>query len=55
MISTGKATEGQGRWRFCVVAAILALLGFALVARAVEIQFVERDFLEGQGQARHVR
>nr|WP_301288322.1 penicillin-binding transpeptidase domain-containing protein [Natronospira proteinivora] len=33
----------------------LALVVFALVARAVELQVVDRDFLQDQGQARHLR
>jgi len=44
-----------GSWRQWVVLAALGLLLFALVARAVELQVVDRDFLQDQGQARHLR
>ena len=45
----------EGRWRRGLVLAAFALVAFALVARAVEIQVLDRDFLQTQGQARHLR
>lgn len=45
----------EGRWRRGLVLTAFALVSFALVARAVELQVLDRDFLQGQGQARHLR
>ncbi|MDQ2069512.1 peptidoglycan D,D-transpeptidase FtsI family protein [Natronospira bacteriovora] len=50
-----KREQQEGRWRRGVVMTALALLLFALVGRAVELQVVDRDFLQSQGQARHLR
>jgi len=50
-----KRERQDGRWRRGVVLTALALLVFALVGRAVELQVVDRDFLQTQGQARHLR
>ncbi|WP_435104682.1 peptidoglycan D,D-transpeptidase FtsI family protein [Arhodomonas sp. AD133] len=49
------AETSAPRWRRLFVLGAFAVLAFTLAARAVEIQLVERDFLEGQGQARHLR
>ncbi len=45
----------EGRWRRGVVLAAFALVGLALLARAVELQILDRDFLQTQGQQRHLR
>ena len=46
---------GQYAWRHWVVACALALCGAALVARAVYLQVIDQEFLERQGDARHLR
>ena len=48
-----KATVFVLRWRFMVFFFILGLGG--LFARAVYLQLFERDFLEEEGKARHLR
>jgi cell division protein FtsI (penicillin-binding protein 3) len=46
---------GQRAWRHWVVVTALALCGVALIARAVYLQVIDQDFLERQGDARHLR
>ena len=46
---------GQRAWRHWVVVCALALCGAALVARAVYLQVIDQEFLERQGDARHLR
>ena len=43
------------RGRYGLVAAACAACALVLVARAVDLQVVRRDFLRGQGDVRHVR
>ena len=43
----------QGRRLFLV--ACMALLLLTLIGRAVSLQVVDKEFLQGQGQARHMR
>ncbi len=43
------------RGRAGLVAAACALAAGAIVARAIDLQVVRRDFLQGQGEVRHVR
>lgn len=51
-----KRTSRQtGRWRRGAVLTAFLLVALALVARAVELQVVDRDFLQTEGQARHMR
>jgi cell division protein FtsI (penicillin-binding protein 3) len=46
---------GQRAWRHWVVVTALALCGVALIARAVYLQVIDQEFLERQGDARHLR
>lgn len=41
--------------RLGLLLALLGLIVFALVWRAVDLQVMNRDFLQGQGDARHLR
>jgi len=43
------------RGRRLLVLTVLSLAGLALVARAVDLQVVRKDFLQGQGDARYSR
>lgn len=43
------------RLRLYLVLSVLVLAGFALVARAVVLQVVRKDFYQGQGDARFLR
>jgi cell division protein FtsI (penicillin-binding protein 3) len=47
--------SGQRAWRHWVVVCALALCGASLVARAVYLQVIDQEFLEKQGDARHLR
>jgi len=47
--------SGQRAWRHWVVVCALALGGASLVARAVYLQVIDQEFLEKQGDARHLR
>jgi cell division protein FtsI (penicillin-binding protein 3) len=47
--------DWQYRWRSLAILALLMCGAVALVARAVELQLVDRDFLRGQGDARFSR
>jgi cell division protein FtsI (penicillin-binding protein 3) len=47
--------DWQYRWRSHAVLGLLMCGALALVARAVELQLVDRDFLRGQGDARYSR
>ena len=47
--------DWQYRWRSLAVLGLLMCCALALVARAVELQLVDRDFLRGQGDARYSR
>jgi len=42
-------------WRAALVAAACVVAAGAIVARAIDLQVVRRDFLQGQGEVRHVR
>jgi cell division protein FtsI (penicillin-binding protein 3) len=44
-----------GKWRSVVVLGALALGALLLTARAVELHVLDRDFLQNQGQSRHLR
>ncbi len=50
-----KTSELAFRGRRFLVLSVLALAGLALVARAVDLQVVSKDFLKGQGDARYLR
>ncbi len=43
------------RGRRLLVLSVLSLAGLALVARAVDLQVMRKDFLQGQGNARYLR
>ena len=42
-------------WRGWLVAAVFAAAGVALVGRALWLQVIDKEFLLGQGNARHIR
>jgi cell division protein FtsI (penicillin-binding protein 3) len=42
-------------WRFRLVLALLALMTAAIVWRIIDLQVVDHDFLQGQGDARSLR
>ncbi|MDP3846407.1 MAG: penicillin-binding protein 2 [Pseudomonas sp.] len=42
-------------WRFRLVLALLALMTAAIVWRIIDLQVVDHDFLQGQGDARSMR
>ena len=50
-------TEGRvfRRWRYALVIAAFACLPVALLWRAADLQLVNNDFLQHQGDARHLR
>lgn len=48
-------SEPTYRGRRFLVLSVLSLAGLALVARAVDLQVVRKDFLQGQGNARYLR
>ena len=50
-----KTSELAFRGRRLLVLSVLSLAGLALVARAVDLQVVRKDFLQGQGDARYLR
>ncbi len=50
-----KIKNGGGRGRLYFVMAIMALCNFGLLARAVDLQLLNNDFLKNQGEARHLR
>ena len=41
-------------WRFRLVLVLLALMAGAIVWRIVDLQVIDHDYLEGQGDARSV-
>ena len=43
------------RGRLLFLVACLALFMLTLIGRAVSLQVLDKDFLQGQGQARHMR
>ncbi|MCC5859190.1 MAG: penicillin-binding protein 2 [Ectothiorhodospiraceae bacterium] len=43
------------RWRYLLVLAVFACLAAGLLWRAVDLQLVHREFLQNQGDARHLR
>lgn len=43
------------RWRLAVIGAGLAVCVVVLIVRAIDLQVLQRDFLQGEGDARHVR
>lgn len=49
------AANTASNWRRHVVTAACVLAGLVLVIRAFDLQVVRRDFLQGQGDVRHVR
>jgi len=56
LINQTKLTEDMdyaSRWRFLLVALIAAMIG--LVGRAVDLQVLDRQFLQHEGDMRHVR
>jgi cell division protein FtsI (penicillin-binding protein 3) len=46
---------GPSRWRAHLLLTGFALMAVALVCRAVDLEVLKRDFLQGQGDARHLR
>ena len=50
-----QAPDWQYRWRSFAVLGLLMIGALALLARAVELQLVDREFLRGQGDARYSR
>ncbi|MDX1454252.1 MAG: penicillin-binding protein 2 [Gammaproteobacteria bacterium] len=44
-----------GRWRSGLVAGVFVSAALVMVARAVDLQVISKDFLQDQGQARHLR
>ena len=50
-----QAPDWQYRWRSFAVLGLLMVCALALVARAVELQLVDHEFLRGQGDARYSR
>lgn len=50
-----RATEQPPYWRYVAVLVAFALLTGALAWRAVDLQVVRKDFLQHQGDARHLR
>jgi len=50
-----QSPDWQYRWRSLAVLAFLVVGALALVARAVELQVVDRDFLQSQGEERYSR
>lgn len=49
------AQAGNYQWRHHVVLGVFALAFVALIVRAVDLQLFEREFLQGEGDARHLR
>lgn len=52
---TKQRTERRFRGRVSLVLAFFALLGASLVARAVHLQVLDKDFLNQQADTRHLR
>ncbi len=50
-----QSPDWQYRWRSLAVLGLLMACALTLVARAVELQLVDRDFLRGQGEERYSR
>ena len=50
-----EGTQQQYRGRRILVLGVLGLAASALVARAVDLNVVRKDFLQGQGDARYLR
>ena len=50
-----RARGPRVRWRLALVFALLALVGVGLLARAVDLQVVRREFLQQQGDMRFLR
>lgn len=55
MSRAGGEAVSMPAWRRLLVTIVLLLLPMALLARAVSIQLVDSDFLQGQGDQRHLR
>ena len=55
--STGEERETGGRtpWRAAALLGLFALAGVVLVGRAMDLQIRDHEFLQGQGDARHLR
>ncbi len=47
--------EAPPRWRLLTVVAVVGLVACAVLARAVELQVVDRDFLREEAAERHLR
>ncbi len=50
-----RANQSIPRGRAALVAGACMVAAGAIVARAIDLQVLRRDFLEGQGEVRHVR
>ncbi len=50
-----RPAAGRTAWRAALLLGLLALSGAALVARAMDLQIRDHEFLQGQGDARHLR
>ncbi len=47
--------HGFARWRYLLVLTVFVCLAVSTVWRAIDLQFVHTDFLQNQGDARHLR
>jgi cell division protein FtsI (penicillin-binding protein 3) len=52
---TGRSNQALPSSRLYALLLIFLLCSFALIARAVNLQVMEADFLQKQGKARHLR
>lgn len=50
-----RETQPLIRWRYLLVLAVFVCLAVGTLWRAVDLQFVHKDFLQNQGDARHLR
>lgn len=50
-----KTPHGLSRWRYAALVVMFGLLAGSVVVRAVDLQVVRKDFLQHQGDARHLR
>lgn len=50
-----RSPETPPRWRLLTVVAVVGLVACAVLARAVELQVIDRDFLREEAAERHLR
>ena len=50
-----KVTSATAMWRYYAFLAVLCLVVFTLLGRAVHLHIFEQSFLSGQGDARSIR